>query len=38
MFDLSLRTAYAQGKELALAQREVPLLTAGSAMEIRVSS
>ena len=30
IFDLSLRTAYAQGKELALAQKEVPLLTAGS--------
>jgi hypothetical protein len=29
-FDLSFRTAYAQAKELALAQREVPLLTAGS--------
>jgi hypothetical protein len=29
-FDLSFRTAYAQAKELALAQKEVPLLTAGS--------
>lgn len=29
-FDLSLHTAYAQAKELALAQRSVPLLTAGS--------
>lgn len=29
-FDLSLHTAYAQAKELALAQRAVPLLTAGS--------
>lgn len=29
-FDLSLRTAYAQAKEIALAQREVPLLTAGT--------
>ena len=29
-FDLSLRTSYAQAKELALTQREVPLLTAGS--------
>ncbi len=29
-FDLSLRTTYAQAKELALAQQEVPLLTAGS--------
>jgi hypothetical protein len=29
-FDVSLRTAYAQGKELALAQKEVPLWTAGS--------
>jgi hypothetical protein len=29
-FDLSLRTTYAQAKELALAQEQVPLLTAGS--------
>ncbi len=29
-FDLSLRTSYAQAKELALTQRQVPLLTAGS--------
>lgn len=29
-FDVSLHTAYAQAKELALAQRAVPLLTAGS--------
>ena len=29
-FDLSLHTAYAQAKELALAQKSVPLLTAGS--------
>jgi hypothetical protein len=29
-FDLSLRTTYAQAKELALAQGEVSLLTAGS--------
>lgn len=29
-FDVSLRTAYAQAKELALAQKAVPLLTAGS--------
>ena len=29
-FDLSFRTAYAQAKELALAQREVPLLTPGA--------
>ncbi|MBI2317274.1 MAG: hypothetical protein HYU75_09795 [Betaproteobacteria bacterium] len=29
-FDLPLRTAYAQAKELALAQSQVPLLTAGS--------
>ena len=29
-FDLSLRTAYAQAKEIALAQQEVPLLTAGT--------
>lgn len=29
-FDLSLRTAYAQAKETVLAQREVPLLTAGT--------
>jgi hypothetical protein len=29
-FDLSFRTAYAQAKELALAQHEVSLLTAGS--------
>jgi hypothetical protein len=29
-FDLSFRTAYAQAKELALAQTQVPLLTAGS--------
>lgn len=29
-FDSSLRTVYAQAKELALAQRAVPLLTAGS--------
>jgi hypothetical protein len=29
-FDLSLHTAYAQAKELALAQQPVPLLTAGS--------
>ncbi len=29
-FDISLHTAYAQAKELALAQRSVPLLTAGS--------
>lgn len=30
VFDVSLRTAYAQAKELALAQKAVPLLTAGS--------
>lgn len=29
-FDVSLRTVYAQAKELALAQKTVPLLTAGS--------
>jgi len=29
-FDLSFRTAYAQAKELALTQREVPLLTPGA--------
>jgi hypothetical protein len=29
-FDLSFRTAYAQAKELALAQRHVPLVTAGT--------
>ena len=29
-FDVSLRTVYAQAKELALAQKAVPLLTAGS--------
>lgn len=29
-FDLSFRTAYAQAKELALAQEKVPLATAGS--------
>ncbi len=29
-FDLSFRTAYAQAKELALAQRQVPLVTAGT--------
>lgn len=29
-FDVSLRTVYAQAKELALAQQAVPLLTAGS--------
>jgi len=29
-FDLSFRTAYAQAKETALAQQEVPLLTAGT--------
>lgn len=29
-FDVSLRTVYAQAKELALAQKVVPLLTAGS--------
>jgi hypothetical protein len=29
-FDLSFRTAYAQAKEGALAQREVPLLTPGT--------
>ena len=29
-FDVSLHTAYAQAKQLALAQRAVPLLTAGS--------
>lgn len=29
-FDVSFRTAYAQASELAWAQREVPLLTAGS--------
>jgi hypothetical protein len=29
-FDVSLHTAYAQAKELALAQKVVPLLTAGS--------
>ncbi|MDP1952704.1 MAG: GSU2403 family nucleotidyltransferase fold protein, partial [Betaproteobacteria bacterium] len=29
-FDLSFRTAYAQAKELALAQRQIPLLTAGT--------
>ena len=29
-FDVSLHTAYAQAKELALAQQAVPLLTAGS--------
>jgi hypothetical protein len=29
-FDVSLHTAYAQAKELALAQHSVPLLTAGS--------
>jgi hypothetical protein len=29
-FDLSFRTAYAQAKELALAQREVPMLTPGT--------
>ena len=29
-FDLSFRTAYAQAKELALTQAQVPLLTAGS--------
>ena len=29
-FDISFRTAYAQAKELALAQRQVPLVTAGS--------
>lgn len=29
-FDISLHTAYAQAKELALAQHAVPLLTAGS--------
>lgn len=29
-FDVSLRTVYAQAKELALAQEAVPLLTAGS--------
>jgi hypothetical protein len=29
-FDVSLHTAYAQAKELALAQRAAPLLTAGS--------
>jgi YD repeat-containing protein len=29
-FDVSLHTAYAQAKELALAQKTVPLLTAGS--------
>lgn len=29
-FDVSLHTAYAQAKELALAQQSVPLLTAGS--------
>ena len=29
-YDLALRTAYAQAKELALAQREVPLLTPGA--------
>jgi len=29
-FDVSLHTAYVQAKELALAQRAVPLLTAGS--------
>lgn len=30
LFDLSLRTAYAQAKEIALAQQTVPLVTAGS--------
>lgn len=30
MFDISLRTAYAQAKETALAQRKVALVTAGS--------
>lgn len=29
-FDLSFRTAYAQAKELALAQNEIPLLTPGT--------
>ena len=29
-FDLSFRTAYAQAKELALAQGQIPLLTAGT--------
>jgi hypothetical protein len=30
LFDISLHTAYAQAKEVALAQKTVPLLTAGS--------
>jgi len=33
LHDLSFRTAYAQAKELALAQGEIPLLTAGSLQE-----
>ena len=38
-FDLSFRTAYAQAKELALAQREVPMLTPGTVhVEARGSS
>lgn len=30
LFDVSLRTAYAQAKEIALTQRAIPLLTAGT--------